>query len=271
MTYYPQGLNLIQIRAFDVYKSLVNFRLDNWDTTGLPGGTFATTDEVFELLAIQTGLGLSGNSLATVGKIPAVNEDSILVPDVINDAIQVALAVVWIDQDTEELTVIPRPTSEAGTPTTFVIGNNHSSSPYHLCLAEINVSSDADAVYNSLRVDLTSDPLTFEVIKDQDSIDLYGESAVDVSINTTDSTELTRWATAVYQQSPTKLVDQVVTPAIDRLGTLTPAAVFTPGTIVGVSYTKDQLNIVGYYTIIKVDHAIDVDNWFTTLELWKAA
>jgi hypothetical protein len=271
VTYYPQGLNLIQIRAFDVYKSLVNFRLDNWDTTGLPGGTFATTDEVFELLAIQTGLGLSGNSLATVGKIPAVNEDSILVPDVINDAIQVALAVVWIDQDTEELTVIPRPTSEAGTPTTFVIGNNHSSSPYHLCLAEINVSSDADAVYNSLRVDLTSDPLTFEVIKDQDSIDLYGESAVDVSINTTDSTELTRWATAVYQQSPTKLVDQVVTPAIDRLGTLTPAAVFTPGTIVGVSYTKDQLNIVGYYTIIKVDHAIDVDNWFTTLELWKAA
>jgi hypothetical protein len=271
VTYYPQGLNLIQIRAFDVYKSLVNFRLDNWDTTGLPGGTFATTDEVFELLAIQTGLGLSSNSLATVGKIPAVNEDSILVPDVINDAIQVALAVVWIDQDTEELTVIPRPTSEAGTPTTFVIGNNHSSSPYHLCLAEINVSSDADAVYNSLRVDLTSDPLTFEVIKDQDSIDLYGESAVDVSINTTDSTELTRWATAVYQQSPTKLVDQVVTPAIDRLGTLTPAAVFTPGTIVGVSYTKDQLNIVGYYTIIKVDHAIDVDNWFTTLELWKAA
>ena len=271
VTYYPQGLNLIQIRAFDVYKSLVNFRLDNWDTTVFPGGTFATTDEIFELLATETGLGLSGNSLPTVGKIPAVNEDSILVSDVINDAIQVGLAVVWIDQDTEELTVIPRPTSEAGTATTFVIGNNHSSSPYHLCLAEINVSSDADAVYNSLRVDLTSDPLTFEVIKDQDSIDLYGESAVDVSINTTDSTELTRWATAVYQQSPTKLVDQVVTPAIDRLGTLTPAAVFTPGTIVGVSYTKDQLNIVGYYTIIKVDHAIDVDNWFTTLELWKAA
>jgi len=28
---------------------------------------------------------------------------------------------------------------------------------------------------------------------------------------------------------------------------------------------------VGYYTIIKVNHDIDVDNWFTTLELWKAA
>jgi hypothetical protein len=55
------------------------------------------------------------------------------------------------------------------------------------------------------------------------------------------------------------------------LGTLTEAAVFTPGTTVGVSYTKNQLNIVGYYTIIKVSHSIDVDNWFTTLELWKEA
>jgi hypothetical protein len=66
-------------------------------------------------------------------------------------------------------------------------------------------------------------------------------------------------------------VSQVVTPAKDRLGNLTPAAVLTPGTVVGVSYTKNQLNIVGYYTIIKVNHEIDVDNWFTTLELWKAA
>jgi len=52
---------------------------------------------------------------------------------------------------------------------------------------------------------------------------------------------------------------------------LTPAAVFTPGTIIGVSYTTNQLDIVGYYTIIRVSHDIDVDNWFTTLELWKEA
>jgi hypothetical protein len=241
----------------------------------LPGGTFATTDEVFELLAIQTGIGLSPDSLSTVGKIPAVDEDNVLVPDIINDAIQVGLAVVWVDQDTEQLTVIPRPASTTGTPTTYIIGNNHpapgTADPYHLCLAEINVNSDADAVYNSLKVTLASDDTNFVVLTDQDSIDLYGESAVDVTINTTDSTELDRWATAVYQQAPTKLVSQVVTPAKDRLGNLTPAAVFTPGTVVGVSYTNNQLNIVGYYTVIRVSHEIDVDNWFTSLELWKAA
>lgn len=270
VTYYPDGPNLIRINAFDVYKSLVNTRVDDWDTTGFPAG-YATTDEVFELLAIKTGVGLSANSKPTVGRIPAVAETNLLVPDIINDAIDVGLAIVWIDQDTEELTVIPRPSAEEGTSTTYIVGNNHSSSPYHLCMSEINVSSDADAVYNSLKVALTSDQETFVFLRDQDSIDLYGESAVDVAINTTDSSELARWATAVYRQAPTKLVSQVVTPAKDRLGDLTAAAVFTPGSLVGVSYTTNQLNIVGYYTVIRVSHEIDVDNWFTTLELWKEA
>jgi hypothetical protein len=270
VTYYPMGPNLIRINAYDIYKSVVNLRIADWDTTPLPAG-YATTDDVFELVAQKTGLGLSSNSLPTVGRIPAVQIDNVLVPDVINDAIDVGLAVVWIDQETEELTVIPRPTSSEGSSTTYVIGNDHSSNPYHLCLAEINVASDADAVYNSLKVALTSDDTTFVFRKDQDSIDLYGESAVDVAINTTDATELARWASAVYIQAPTKLVSQVVTPAKDRLGDLTAAAVFTPGTLVGVSYTTNQLDIVGYYTIIRVSHEIDVNNWFTTLELWKEA
>lgn len=270
VTYYPDGPNLIRITAYDIYKSLVNLRISDWDTTTLEAG-YATTDDVFELVALETGVGLSANSQPTIGRIPAVQIDNVLVPDVINDAINVGLAVVWIDQETEELTVIPRPTSAEGTSTTYVVGNNHSSDPYHLCLAEINVSSDADAVYNSLKVALTSDDTTFVFRKDQDSIDLYGESAIDVSINTTDATELARWASAVYIQAPTKLVSQVVTPAKDRFGDLTAAAVFTPGTLVGVSYTTNQLDIVGYYTVIRVSHEIDVNNWFTTLELWKEA
>jgi hypothetical protein len=270
VTYYPMGPNLIRIRAFDVYKSLVNTRIDDWDTTGLPAG-YATTDEVFELVALKTGVGLSANSEPTVGRIPSEQVDNILVPEVLNDAIDVGLAVVWIDQETEELTVIPRPSSSQGTATTYVVGNNHSSDPYHLCMSEINVNSDADAVYNSLKVSLASDEATFVFLRDQDSIDLYGESAIDVSINTTDATELSRWAAAVYRQAPTKLVSQVATPAKDRLGNLTAAAVFTPGTLVGVRYTTSQLNIVDFYTVIRVSHEIDVDNWFTTLELWKEA
>jgi hypothetical protein len=268
VTYYPDGLNLIRITSFDAYKSLVNARFLEWDTT--PIGASATPTEVFELVAIESGLGLSPESLPLDGLIPTVTDTNRLVSSVVNEALLVGLGIVWIDQQTENITVIPRPTGENGTPETWIIGNNHGE-PNHLCMSEINVFSDADAVYNSLNVTLTSDDEVSVTRKDQDSIDLYGESAIDISINTTDSTELGAWADRVFTQNPANLVNQVVTPTKDRLGNLTDAAVFAPGMTVGVSYTNSQLDIVGFYTIIKVSHRIDVDNWFTTLELWKEA
>jgi hypothetical protein len=268
VTYYPDGPNVIQITSFDAYKSLVNSRFAVWDTT--PIGVSATVNEIFELVGIESGLGLSPNSLPLEGVIPTVERPNYLVSSVVNEALQVGLGIIWVDQETNELVVIPRPSNETGTPTTYIIGNNHGDD-YHLCMSEINVFSDADAVYNSLNVTLASDDAIFVQLKDQDSIDLYGESAIDVTLNTTDATELALWANRVFTQNPDNLVNQVVTPAKDRLGTLTEAAVFTPGMTVGVSYTNSQLDIVGFYTIIKVSHRIDVDNWFTTLELWKEA
>jgi hypothetical protein len=268
VTYYPDGPNLIRITSFDAYKTLVNSRFAVWDTT--PIGASATVDEIFELVGIESGLGLSPKSLPLEGKIPTVDSTNVLVSSVVNEALQVGLGIIWVDQETNELVVIPRPATETETPETYTIGNNHGE-PNHLCMSEINVFSDADAVYNSLNVTLASDDSIFVSLKDQDSIDLYGESAVDVTINTTDATELALWANRVFTQNPENLVSQVVTPTKDRLGTLTDAALFTPGMTVGVSYTNSQLDIVGFYTIIKVSHRIDVDNWFTTLELWKEA
>jgi hypothetical protein len=268
VSYFPDGPNLINITSFDAYKSLVNSRFIVWDTTSI--GASATPSEVFELVGIASGLGLSPDSIELEGAIPTVVEDNVLVSLVVNEALQVGLGIVWIDQQTNEIVVIPRPSSETGTPETYTIGNNHGE-PNHLCMSEINVFSDADAVYNSLNVTLASDDSISVQLKDQDSIDLYGESAVDVTLNTTDATELALWANRVFTQNPENLVSQVVTPTKDRLGTLTDAALFTPGMTVGVSYTNSQLDIVGFYTIIKVSHRIDVDNWFTTLELWKEA
>jgi hypothetical protein len=136
-------------------------------------------------------------------------------------------------------------------------------------MSDIVVNSDGDVVFNSLRVANKNDTTEYVVKTNQDSIDLYGIFALDVEINTTPDGQLVKWAEEVFSQSPTKLVSQVTTPAKDRLGTLTQAAFFTPGTLIGVKYAKSPLNIDDYYTITKVSHSIDVDTWFTTLELWK--
>jgi hypothetical protein len=268
VTYYPDGPNLITITGFDAYKSLVNSRFSVWDTTSF--GTHIHVDEVWELIGIYSGLGLSPDSYHVGGQIPVVDETNVQVNGIVNEALLVGNGLVWLDQDTEELVVIHRTFDSTPAPGTLVIGNNHGD-PNHLCMSEINVFSDADAVYNSLTVTLASDPLITTFRKDQDSIDLYGESAVDVTLNTTSLAQLNNWADRVFNHRSANQVNRVQTPTIDRLGTLTDAAVFTPGMTVGVSYTNSQLDIVGYYTIIKVSHRIDVDNWFTTLDLWKEA
>lgn len=268
VTYFPDGPNIINITGFDAYKSLVNSRFAVWDTTSY--GTHIHVDETWELVGIYSGLGLSPASVHVGGQIPVVNETNVQVSSIVNDALTVGNGLVWLDQDTEELVVIHRTGVQAGTPETFIIGNNHGED-YHLCMSEINVFSDADAVYNSLYVSLTSDDTITTFRKDQDSIDLYGESAINLAINTTTLAQLDNWADRVFNHRSANQVNRVQTPAIDRLGTLTNAAVFTPGMTVGVSYTNTQLDIVGYYTIINVSHRIDTDNWFTTLELWKEA
>ena len=84
--------------------------------------------------------------------------------------------------------------------------------------------------------------------------------------------EMNQWADEVFRQKTENLVNQVTTPALDRLGTLTNAAVFTPGSRINVSYAgRYPVTIYGVYTIIKVSHRIDVDNWFTTFDVWKEA
>jgi hypothetical protein len=36
-----------------------------------------------------------------------------------------------------------------------------------------------------------------------------------------------------------------------------------------VDYETDNIHITDYYTIVRTRQSVDVDNWFTTIELWK--
>lgn len=270
VTYYPGQYqpNIIKIRAYDFYKRLVNTRVPDFDTTALPAG-YATPNEVFEIVADNAGLTISSESETLEGKLPAEQVLNSTSSKFINDATQVGLGVVWVDPESGELVIKNRPSIVTTPPEgTWTIGNNHGD-PYHLCMSDIAVSGNTDVVLNSLYLDLTSDADVNVTLEDQDSIDLYGYSSGDVSINTTDLTELTRWGRAVFAQSPTKLVSQVETPSIDRSGTLTVAAAMKPGTLVGVDYETANININDFYTVVRASHSIDVNNWFTTLELWK--
>ena len=270
VTYDPNsGKNIMVLSAFDSFKKLVNSRLSLFDTTDpieYPDG-WASPYEVLEQIADLFGSAMNAASEETAGEIPGATYENFIPNVIIYSAIQVGLGLFWIDPETEEFVFIPRPATLDPTDK-YSIGNNHGEAK-HLCMSDIEVASDLDAVFNSLQVSLKSDLATSVTIKNTDSIELYGEFAVDAVIDTTDIDELERWGTAVFNQTSTRLVKSVETPAIDRLGNLTHAAVITPGETINIDYTTSDLAITDSYTVTKVSHSIDVNNWFTTLELWK--
>lgn len=260
--------NTISITAYDSYKRLVNTRIPDFDTTGLPAG-YATPNDVFDIVAAAAEITISAESDILDGKLPAEQVLNSAAAQFINDATTVGLGVVWIDPETQELVIKQRPQVITTPPSgTYTVGNNHGDE-YHLCMSDIAVGGDVDSVANSLYLELASDSAVNVTLENIDSIQLYGYSANNETINTTDIDELTRWGEAVFAQSPTKLVREVETRTIDRTGTLTAAATFTPGTLIGVKYQTDNINIDDYYTAVRVVHSIDVDQWFTKMELWK--
>lgn len=269
-TYVIDGENRLQVVGFDNYKRIANTRIDLFDTdTDFPAG-WVTPYEQLEVIAEQLGTSMHADSVDNGGEIPGTLEDDIIPTSKILEAIQVGLGLFWLDAETQEFVFVPRPSSGTVPPGTYVIGNNHGEAN-HLCMSDLQTRADGDVVFNSLKVTLKSDEATSVLVENPDSIELYGKFATDVTLNTTDADELQRWANAVFNQSPTNLVESVETPAIDRLNNLTEAAFFKPGTLIGVKYDEDVLAIDDYYTITKVSHYIDPNNWLTTLDLWKEA
>ena len=292
-SYTINGQNLLQLTAYDSMKQLLNTRIAEFDSSNIDG--YVSPLEQLELIATQFGTSISALSSAAAGRIPSQTLTQVIPAELITEAIQVGLGLFWIDSATQEFVFIPRPdpstlpdfpvgggyftlgTSELGGidvlgsgQIVYTIGNNHSTQ-YHLCMTDITTLCSSDEVFNSLRVDLKSDTNTFVVQENVDSISLYGTYAKDVTLNTTDVTELERWSDLVFNQSPTDLVQNIETLTLDRLGNLTEAAFLLPGELIGVDFSQDILSILDYYTITKVSHYLDSNNWLTTLDLWKEA
>jgi hypothetical protein len=267
VSYFPDGLNLIQISSYDIWKDIVNTVIPTYDTSGLPAG-YITPLQAITKAVNAAGYEMDYDSAEAYGKIPLETTENLSAANPINDAIQVGLGLAWVDPQTENVVFIPRPTATSATSETWTVGNNHND-PNHLCISDIQVEADLDSIVNSLYVDLVSDSAINVQLIDQDLIDLYGWSAQSISLNTLNATELELWANRVFANKASKLVKRVTTPTIDQLGNLTQAAVITPGTLIGVKFTQNQLTIDDYYTVIKVSHSLDVNVWNTTLELWK--
>ena len=268
VAYAPDQQNQISIEATDFWALLVNRRFDYEPTTAL-----LPTDAIYLAVAevAATGFdipfdGFSINPEWYMTGTPALNTTF---GAVIADVLTTGLGFIHIDPNTGYL--VYRPRANSGIPT-YIIGNNHGE-PGHLCMADLESTTDSDDIYNTVLVsqkyEYLGDPKFSQLYIDQDSIDLFGQRSEDFTVDLASLADADAWANAVFAPKPVTRVQQVVTPTIDRLRDLTEAAEFMPGDYVGVVFETDNINIDQNYTVTRVRHSIDVNNWFTTLEVWK--
>lgn len=274
VSYAASQPNQISIDATDYWAKIVNRRFDynpvNWAGIDFIDPS-AAIDCAMQTLA-TTGFYLPytpGVSIFQEWPMTQTAETNTTFGNVVANVLNSGLGFIWIDPNQGEL--FYRPRSLGGTPI-YTIGNNHGD-PGHLCMADLSSTTQSDDLFTNLlftqKYEYQANPVFTQLYADQDLTDLYGERSADFTVDVARLEDADRWAEAVFAPKPATRVQNVVTPTITRQGDLTEAAEFMPGDIVGVKYQTSNINIDQDLTVTRVRHSIDVNNWFTTLEVWK--
>lgn len=277
VSYAPDQPNQIRIQATDLWASIVARRFD-YAPDG--EGSYGIDSKMYPSEAIDiamTQLSSTGFYLPYTPDTDPAHEwfmtqtgaNNTTFGAVVDNILTSGLGFIWVDPDTGELKYRAR--KESGT-ATYTIGNNHGEVG-HLCMSDISTETNTDGIINSFLIKQKYEYLgnpVFEIAYiDQDSIDIFSERSGDYTVDLAETSDANKYMDSLVIPRPPTIVKSVTTPTIDRLGDLTEASVLMPGDYIGVSYVTDKIDLEDTYTITKVSHSVDVNNWFTTIELWK--
>lgn len=261
--YRPDAPNLINGTAYDGYKRLANKRI-----TYTHAGTTKTASQLLTLLATNAGLTVNPSNDPGIIPMAGKNETDQTTGNIIKEILDTQLGLLWINPQTGQIEYRDR-TSALAAPT-YSVGNNHTD-PNHWCMSGLTVNQNPDDLVNSIKATMTTDTSKTLLRENTDSIQLYGILSQNANVNVAAESYLSTWLDVAFIERPKQLVKDITTPAINRTGTLTDAAVTVPGTPIKVKYQTSNINIDQNYQVTRVKHSIDPNNWSTTLELWRAS
>ena len=265
VTYAPDQQNQITVNATDFWALLVNRRFD-YSPAGAIKPSYAIGEAIDEVVATGFNIGYAGVTILDEWFMTGTEQLNTTFGAVASDCLNTGLGFIWINPNDELLYYRPRSASGVAT---YTIGNNHGD-PGHLCMADLDSAMQSEHIFNTVLVTQKYGATPFsELYEDSDSIDLFGQRSENFTVDLDTTADADQWAAAVFVPKTITNVQSVVTPAIDRDRALTEAIEFMPGDFVGVYFVTDEMNIDTTYTVTRVRHSIDVNNWFTTLEVWK--
>jgi hypothetical protein len=272
MSYDKNGWTNVTVSLVDATKACLNNRVAEYVS---PGAT-DTANAVVTAAVAGTGLtpysGNGAGQVATLGNFDVVET---VAGDLITQAIDAEYGWFWIDKSNTQYICVGRDFIIT-TPTDLTFGNVSAESDTYLPIREIEVNLNTQEIANSIKVSSSWDTgATPVAVIDQDSIDFYGEVSADVNVylytgaTGTDLTELTSWAANVPVKSASRRIDTVTVSAIDTNGLLNAMSDIAPATAAHIEFARTGYTIEDDYMVTRIHHNISLNEWLTTVELWK--
>lgn len=143
-----------------------------------------------------------------------------------------------------------------------------SAEPLRSSFSDITIGFDTAEIVNSVTFTTT---LGFgpETVKNQDSIDIFGDLALELQTLHWNDPDATEWAGRIALRMPERRVQALEAPAILRAGQVNENLLRQPLEVANVAISNSSLELDETYYITRIIHNIDPDTWTTNLELWK--
>ncbi len=143
-----------------------------------------------------------------------------------------------------------------------------SAEPLRSSFSDITIGFDTAEIVNSVNFSTT---MGFgpEVVKNQDSIDLYGDLGLELETLHYNDNDAIEWASRIALRFPDRRVQAIEAPGILRAGQLNQNLLRQPLDAANVEVNNTNLVINENYLITRVRHYIDPETWTCNLELWK--
>jgi hypothetical protein len=154
----------------------------------------------------------------------------------------------------------------------LTVSNVHSNSTKHVCMDNIQMAYDSDAIANVVAVTETFNQ-TKTTQSNSTSITNFGRQVGRFEVNfnpASPSSTLAQWASKVASAANPKSVTQVSVPAITDLGEVSEIAQSEIGTALQVEFAQTGFTTIQeLYMISRINHVIDADHWEMNVGLWR--
>jgi hypothetical protein len=263
------GTNVITFECADALQSAINTIIPLFTTPSSPS---PITEGITALEPYLPGgfVNITGTPWVYT---PQYNYTNTTVGQILNELTDAELGMAYLSLDSGAVQFYAYDELHnfiTNNPPTLNFSTTHSTDPNHVCINNIVLGASGSDAVNEIKATKKTGGAT-QTKSNTDSIDLYGRTALEVSVNVSSDNLLTLWLARTSVKNDIRQAKEIgFNPILDsgKFSTgygLTALFMQT----MNIDFNKGGVTFNDDYIISRVTHAITPTDWQVNLELWK--